>query len=345
MTIIVPSQEDLIEKQSLGRVIDAIVASDIVNRGISHHLYDSARTKTLYPLTTTAGLAIKENVKAGDVVLIGTGWPSRSWLMKGITETDGPVGAAYLARFLEECLGVIPIIVTEQNLIRFSEVALRAAGLIVADLETAIKSKSGDHKASVAAVISFTTDWSQSDAAAQELLNQLQPKAIISIEFPGANAEGKFHNVTGRVVPSDLVAKLDAVVKAATNAGILTVGIGDGGNELGMANVADAVTKYLKNGTEISPTTPVDYLVVGSVSNFGAAGLAAAIAAITNNGHVLQNVSLTRITERVSDAGAIDGLSAYLDPKNDGVPQSATQALMEIIASTVTAHLNGWNKK
>ena len=345
MTSIVPSQEELMKQQSLGRVLDALVASDIVNRGISHHLYDSARAKVIFPLTTSAGLAITKNVKAGDVVLIGTGWPSRSWLMKGITETDGPVGAAYLARFLEECLGVIPIIVTEHHLIRFSEIALRAAGLIVADLETTLNSKKGNHKASVASVISFTTDWSESDAAAKDLLKQLQPKAVISIEFPGANSSGQFHNVTGRVVPTELVAKLDSIVRAATNFGILTVGIGDGGNELGMANVADAVTKHLNNGSEISPVTPVDYLVVGSVSNFAAAGLAAAIAALTNNGHVLQNVSLTRITEKVSDAGAIDGLSAYLDPKNDGVPQIATQALMELISTTVTSHLNGWKKK
>jgi D-glutamate cyclase len=345
MTVIVPSQEELIKQQSFGRVLDALVSSDIVNRGISHYLYDSARAKVVFPLTTTAGLAIMKNVKAGDVVLIGTGWPSRSWLMKGITETDGPVGAAYLARFLEECLGVIPIIVTEHHLIRFSEVALRAAGLIVADLETALNSKNGNHKASVASVISFTTDWSESDTAAKDLLNQLQPKAIISIEFPGANTAGQFHTATGRVIPTELVAKLDAIFKAATNSGILTVGIGDGGNEIGMANVADAVTEHLKDGSDILPATPVDYLVVGSVSNFGAAGLAAALAALTNNSHVLQNVSLTRITEKVSDAGAIDGLSAYLDPKNDGVPQIATQALMELITTTVTSYLNGWKKK
>lgn len=338
------SKEAITKWWNLGRSLDSIVANDIVNRGICHQLYDSAFKKLGSPLTTTTALALQQRVNPGDVVLIGTGWPSRSWLMKGITETDGPVGAAYLARVLEECLGVIPVIVTEQSLIRFSEVALRAAGLIVADLETAMNSKSGKSKASVASVIPFTTNWDEANNEAVSLLTRLSAKAVISIEFPGANSNKQFHNVTGRVVPTELVAKIDSIMVAARKKEILTIGIGDGGNELGMANVADAVISHLPNGSEIAPTTQVDLVVIGSVSNFAAAGLASAVAAIQGNKRIIRNVSLTRITERVSDAGAIDGLSAYLDPKNDGVSQAGAEALIELLATTVDSHLNGWQK-
>ena len=344
MSIGAVDKEAIAKWWHLGRSLDSIISNDIVNRGIAHHLYDSAFKKLGSPLTTTAALALQEKVQPGDVVLIATGWPSRSWLMTGITETDGPVGAAFLARILEQCLGVIPIIVTEESLIRFSEVALRAAGLIVTDLDTALKSKCGKSKASVAAVIPFTTEWDESEEKATSLIKNLAVKAVISIEFPGVNAEKQFHNATGRIVPTELVAKIDSIMVAARKSGVLTMAIGDGGNELGMANVADAVIANLANGSEIVPTTPVDYVVIGSVSNFGAAGLAAAVAALEGNAKVIRTVSLTRITERVSDAGAIDGLSAYLDPKNDGVSQVGTEALMELLATTVESHLNGWQK-
>lgn len=339
-----PTPQDIQKWRSLGRALDSLVATDIVNRGICHQLYDYVYQQTGSPLTMTAALALEKNINPGDVVFIATGWPSRSWLMKGITETDGPVGAAYLARFIEECFGAIPIIVTEQSLTNFSQVALRAAGLIVADLEIALQSKKSASKASVASVIAFTTSWDDSKKAAQELLENIEPKAVIAIEIPGANRNREFHNVTGRVVPTELVAKVDAIIEQANLKNILTVAIGDGGNELGMGNAAETIKQHLKNGEEISPVTKVDHLIISSVSNFGAAGLAAGIAALKGNLGIFSNVDLVRITERVSDAGAIDGLSAYLDPKNDGVNQSDSLSLMRLLALTVNSHLKGWQK-
>lgn len=51
-----------------------------------------------------------------------------------------------------------------------------------------------------------------------------------------------------------------------------------------------------------------------------------------------------RITQRLSDAGAIDGLTSYVDPKNDGASQTATAAFVELLRTAVEMHLAGWEK-
>jgi len=330
--------------EPLGRVLDSLVSCDLTARGICDRLYDGAVQWAGGPLTTTTALSLQERVRLGDPVFICTGWPSRSWLIKGLTETDGPVGAAYLARTLEQALGAVPVLVVEESLVRFAETALRAAGLLVADIGTALRSKQGPHRASVAAVLPFTTDWDRSAGEARALLTRYSPAAIIAIEMPGANADGVFHNVTGRVVPSELVAKADALVSEARAVGILTIGIGDGGNELGMGSIADVVARCLPDGEKNAPVGIVDHLVVGSVSNFAALGLSAAVAAISGQPEILRTVDLLRITEKLSDAGAIDGLTAYLDPKNDGASAATSAALVEIVATAVEMRLRGWIK-
>jgi hypothetical protein len=338
------NQQELQKWERLGEVVDALISRDFTARGISHQLYEAARRRTVLPLTLTAALRLKENVKPGDRVLIFTGWPSRSWLIKGLTETDGPVGAAVLARVIEQSLRAVPILVMESSLKVFGETALRAAGLIVSDLETALRSKPGPPSAAVGAVIDFPTDWQKAREQAGDFLARISPGALIAVELPGANAEGLYHNVTARQVPSELVIKADVLFEEARQAGIATIGIGDGGNELGMGNVRDAVAAHLHQGSKIAPSTEVDVLIASSISNWGACGLAAMLASLAGKPEILREVDLVRITERVTDAGAIDGLTAYVDPKNDGTSHAINTALMDFLHLAASMHLNGWNK-
>jgi hypothetical protein len=328
----------------LGEVIDAVVCADLTARGLSHELSAAARARLGYPLAMAAALRLRETVRRGDPVLICTGWPSRSWLMSGLTETDGPVGAGYLARVVEQCLGAVPLLVVAEPLVPFAEAALASAGLIVSDVDTAVRAKSGPHNASVAAVLPFTTDWAQAPGEAAAVFDRLHPAAVLGIEMPGANAAGEFHNVTARLVPTELVAKADALMREATTRSALTIGIGDGGNELGMGFIADTVRGLLVSGERIAPVTDVDVLVVGCVSNWAGIGVGAALAAVSGNPALLRTVDALRITQRLSDAGAIDGLTSYVDPKNDGASQTATAALVELLCTAVEMHLAGWEK-
>ncbi len=337
--------EDRVKLWRFGEIVDALTARDYTARGISHELYEEVRAVRKKPLAMEAAAALGERLRPGSRVMIFTGWPSRSWLIEGLTETDGPVGAAILARALEEAFDVIPIIVMEKRLCAFGEAGLRAAGLIVSDLETALRSKPGPPKASVAAVTEFTSDAGQAQREAEKLLDHVKPDALIAIELPGANRDGSYHNVTAREVPTELVMKADYCMQEGTARGILTVGIGDGGNELGMANAAGAIKRYLKEGDMIAPVTPVDHLVVSCISNWGALGMAACIAAVAEEPGLFDHIDIIRITDALVNAGAIDGLTAYVDPKNDGTSVEVNHGLTAMLSMSLHMHINGWKKK
>lgn len=328
-----------------GEVVDALISKDYTSRGISHELYEDVREKKGSPLAMCAAMDLFSKAKVGDRVIIFTGWPSRSWLIDGLTETDGPVGAAIIARALEEAYGIVPILAMADNMEHFGVVALRSAGLIVSDLDKALLSKPGPPMASVGAVISIPTDRSVISKYSQSLLDKINPIALISIELPGANSEGMYHNVTGRIVPEHLVIKADEIFREATSRGILTIGIGDGGNELGMANATESIIKYLKDGNKIAPSTKVDHLIVSCISNWGALGFAACIAAVSGKKDIFDHIDIVRITDKLSDAGAIDGLTAYVDPKNDGTSNEVNRGLTSLLSMSLHMNIDGWNKQ
>ena len=60
-----------------------------------------------------------------------------------------------------------------------------------------------------------------------------------------------------------------------------TIGIGDGGNEIGMGSLPQNIVETeIPNGRMIAATTPADYLIVAGVSNWGGYGLLAAMACL-----------------------------------------------------------------
>eukprot|EP00952_Eustigmatos_sp_NYUAD-ZCMA_P005446 23797-Eustigmatos_ZCMA.PRE.1 len=60
-----------------------------------------------------------------------------------------------------------------------------------------------------------------------------------------------------------------------------SIGIGDGGNELGMGKVIDLIYEScIPDAERIGCVVPTNYLIVASVSNWGGYALAAAIALV-----------------------------------------------------------------
>ncbi|MHB1536534.1 MAG: glutamate cyclase domain-containing protein, partial [Acidimicrobiales bacterium] len=93
-----PMQDRLSE---VGWQLDNLMALDTSGKGVVPKLYRAAVAQSNGPLSTTGAELLVNHVGHGDVVGIITGFPSRSFLLEGVTETDGPVGAALLARMLE----------------------------------------------------------------------------------------------------------------------------------------------------------------------------------------------------------------------------------------------------
>lgn len=73
-------------------------------------------------------------------------------------------------------------------------------------------------------------------------------------------------------------------LRAPSSVGLIrSIGVGDGGNEVGMGKVYDLLTSSeccIKNATDIACVVPTDHLLVCSVSNWGGYALAAACAVL-----------------------------------------------------------------
>src|SRR5258705_13567554 len=80
-------------------------------RGVTYPLYEAARKKQKKPLTWLAAKLLKDKVKPGQHVFVVTGAGTPPGLPAG--ETDGPPGAAAIARAIEFGLGAKPILISE----------------------------------------------------------------------------------------------------------------------------------------------------------------------------------------------------------------------------------------
>ena len=85
---------------------------------------------------------------------------------------------------------------------------------------------------------------------------------------------------------------------------ITTIGIGDGGNEVGMGKVCEKVISTVPHGKEIATEVSCDYLVTCGVSNWGGLALAVGLYALRQcpvhkrfcqNGIVHQNDCVSKV--------------------------------------------------
>jgi hypothetical protein len=331
-----------IEKESIeavGDSIDKLVSITVTGRPTISSLYRAAREKQGRPLCLMAAEALARDVSPGDVVFISCGMPTFPWI-RG--EQDGPVGAATLARALLVGLAARPIILTEPLNAPLVRAALVAAGLYVSTVEDAIRFPSN------AAVIEFPIDREVAQAEGRALLDSLNPKAMIAIEKPGANEHGEYHTFYGRSL-SPWVAKPDAMFAEASRRGVVTIGIGDNGNEFGSAVIRDFILRevpltdkcHCPCGGSTVPATPTDILIMAAVSNLGASGIEACLAAILKRPEVLHDGALDlRVHLACAAAGATNGSPGLLDPGTDGVPAPIYQALLVVMKHIVEASLD-----
>ena len=100
-------------------------------RGVTYPLYEAARKKQKKPLTWLAAKLLKDKVKAGQHVFVVTGAGTPPGLPAG--ETDGPPGAAAIARAIEIGLGAKPILISEARNMPAVIKSTEAAGIAVVD--------------------------------------------------------------------------------------------------------------------------------------------------------------------------------------------------------------------
>lgn len=325
--------------------IDTLVTLDVSSRGVIGKLYAITRNKSNAPLCLQAARKLKESLPGKETVFIVTGWHDRPAVNSKIAETDGPLGAVVLATALHKVTGVVPFLLVADDLVNPIKALLCTAGLKPLDIEQALTgteiSQSPVHSA---VVMEFSKNSAQAQSLAQRLLETYQPGAVVAIEVGGMNEQGEIHTFRSEVV-TDNNPKFDHLFQAALDAGILTIGIGDGGNELGFGSIHDQVVKEIPKGKDakgggIAPVTPVDVLMPAAVSNWGAYGIVACLALLEGNVSLAHTPEQEqRLLERAAQQGLIDGISGYVQPSVDGldasIHQSAITLLKQIVASAL----------
>lgn len=173
------------------------------------------------------------------VVAITTGFYIPSASLPAF-ETDGPLGAIFLQRALYGC-GVTPLPYCEGAVDATMAAARRTLGLPTIDVGA---------------------EWCTH---------------LLAIERSGPAAGGRHYTMRGTDITEHFDAGLTRQFKAR-RPGIVTIGIGDGGNEIGMGKVPhETVVKNIPNGDLVHCRVPTDHLIVAGVSNWGAYALAAGV--------------------------------------------------------------------
>ena len=164
-------------------------------------------------------------------------------------ETDGPPGAIAIGRALQ---------------------ALGNSVSYVTDSYGAFCFRSEEERG--AKIVEFPImDDEESSAEAKRLLEEDKPSVLITIERPGLTVGGRYRNSAGRDI-TPYTARLDHLFYNHP----ASVGIGDGGNEIGMGVLYEVILR-IPTLAPFPTATPVTHLIAASVSNWGGYGLVAAI--------------------------------------------------------------------
>jgi hypothetical protein len=219
-------------------------------------------------------------------VLIATGF----YILSGkAPETDGPPGAAAIGNALK-ALGYTVAFVTD----RFSAHIIRP---VVGD-----------------EVVEFPVLGHRESAEfGHQLVEKHNPSLLIAIERAGLTGDGTFRNMRGLDI-SEFNAKIDHLFDQHP----VSVGIGDGGNEIGMGNLAKVIPDAHEKLPRSPAVTTTTKLIAASCSNWGGYGLVAALSLLKKRNllpSVEQEMEWVRTTVK---HGAVDGFTGEKKDFVDG---------------------------
>ena len=157
----------------VGEAIDKLITIEAKNHGMPHGIllpmYEAARKAAGdKPVTMTAAKGLMKVLGKGDVVFIMTGAGYEPTMPKG--ESDGPPGAASLARILYRGLGAVPVYVNEACHADPIVASSEAAHLMVKPFERARDRHLG------AAIENAPIDQSKISAWVQEIYAGTSPR-------------------------------------------------------------------------------------------------------------------------------------------------------------------------
>lgn len=261
----------------------------------------------------------------------------------GNAETDGPPGTTLLAAVLLE-LGYSVQIVTDENCSEVVRSAVRAT-----DLEAEIVLESPLE----------ATQWRR-EFLASEHGSQLSHLIAIERVGPGHTTEtvrqqdssehveafeslvpeseqNRCRNMRGEAIDhftGDLHGLFDDVAaqrvrsqEQSNGSPVQTIGVGDGGNEIGMGLFRWSELHQRLSGPQsghVPCRVATDRAVVAGTSNWGAMALAAAVCVVRDRVDLLDRHTVAAhqdvVRAMVADAGAVDGVTRRREATVDGLP-------------------------
>ena len=232
-------------------------------------------------------------------VLIKTGF-----YVAGYAETDGPIGTLAVAKALEG-LGYHGIVITDKYCEGFFELKNISVEYVAIDADQSVY---------------------------EEILEKYRPVYMISIERCGHNLENEYANMRGDSITGQ-TACIDTLFELAAEKKIPTIGVGDGGNEIGMGNVRQVILEKL----ELNPcVVTVDDLIIATTSNWGAYALAAYMAKLSGRPVFITYEEIEEYMAQIVALGCVDGVTKQKKMGTDGfsmeIEKEIITSLKEAIA-------------
>jgi hypothetical protein len=248
-------------------------------------------------LAPGAALAAARALRGARRVVLVTGF----CVPPGVPETDGPPGTAVLGRALR-ALGAEVRYLTERSVRDTLAAALKAIGE-PPGVEV----------------------WEDGGGAA----GRERPTHLVAVERPGRARTGDYLSARGESIAA-WNAPLDELF--VRPAGAVTIGVGDGGNEIGMGNLHRRLTRDDPELARIASVVRVRHLVIAGTSNWGAYGVVAALSRLAGRPLLHGADDERRLIEACVDAGAVDGISRRRELTVDGMPLDVHTGFVALLA-------------
>lgn len=232
-------------------------------------------------------------------------------------ETDGPLGALFLARAFAP-LGISVTLASDGTTLEALQAGVAAAGLT--------------HQVPVVEL----PEPSNAEVFRAEFCRRAgQVNVLIALERVGPNHhDSRCYSMRGRDM-SHLTRPAHFLFES-TDA--FTIGIGDGGNEIGMGKIPRAtIARNITDGEKVACRTPTDQLIVAGISNWGAYALAVGTRLLMSGPPDARLFDLSeerRLLKIMIDAGPlIDGVTLQRAESVDGIEFPAyASVLNELLA-------------
>jgi hypothetical protein len=257
---------------------------------------------------------------------LATASPARVGLITGFyvpqgsppaAETDGPLGAALLAKGFD-AVGIPCRLATDEPCRSACAAALTGAG--VPDVPI-------DVVAIGAPLTPPIETWRGAGIT-----------HAISIERCGRSGDGNPRNMRGEDIGS-YTAPLDELFTAGP---WRTIAVGDGGNEIGMGAIPRLlIARHIAHGETIACVTPARHLIVAGVSNWGAYALIGALAALREDWRTAMVACLDETLDRavleamIEHGPAVDGVSRLREPTVDNLDITTHHRILRKIRTLV----------